>query len=367
MEKLNKVRFKRGEITRREDGFWEVKGTDAPPGWEKPFVGQIRIPTNLSSFYVVSELARLFGEHSTAYFSYLPPKLREMLRTSSPEFIHTLYKDESKRQVEMRIVEKPEYSLRASLMFTDYSTKKERTSIPMNDLDLFKFKEFIKPDIKKAAVVDSDGEVLIFQKTEEGGVRVINPYGEEITLEPDERCAVAASLHTLLSEQVRYWEFVNNTRREFLETALDEVLDKADEARLKKFLLECGTKRCKKLLEFMKEPLWKEKIRELVYIRPRMVDPIIDFARREGLSERAKELALALEAGRGVWKRRVKAIRPIKIFKEDFSKEEAAVSFWNDFSKELPQPRMRFGRYYMKESVQNPIPVLFLLSVFEPD
>jgi hypothetical protein len=366
MEKLKKVRFKNATVERK-DGYWEVKGENSPPGWERPFVGQVRTPSNLSSFFVVAELARLFGEHSTTYFSYLPPKLREMLRTSTEEAVHTLYKDEKGRQVELRVVEKPQYSMRASLMFTDYSTRKERTSVPLNDLDLYKLKEFVKPDVRKTAVVDADGEVLLFEKTEDGGVKVVNPYGEEIFLEPDERCVVAASLHTLLSEQVRYWEFVNNTRREFLETALDEVLDKADEARLKKFLLECGTKRCKKLLELMKEPLWKEKLRELVYVRPRMVDPVIEFARREGLSERAQELALALEAGRGVWKRRVKAIRPLKIFKEDYSKEEAAVSFWNDFSGQLPRPRLRFGKYYMKESVQNPIPVLFLLSVFEPD
>ncbi|ADU97691.1 hypothetical protein Theam_1735 (plasmid) [Thermovibrio ammonificans HB-1] len=366
MEKMKKVRFKTVEIE-RGDGVWKVEGKASPPGWESPFVGTVSTPTNLSSFYVVAELARLFGERSTTYFSYLPPKLREMLRTSTEEVIHTLYKDDKNRQVELRIVEKPQYSLRASLMFTDYSTRKERTSVPLNDLDLYKFKEFIKPDIRKTAVVDTDGEVLLFEKTEDGGVKVVNPYGEEIFLEPDERCVVAASLNTLLSEQVRYWEFVNNVRAEFLETALEEVLDKTDETALKRFLSECDTKRCRKLLELMKDPLWKEKLRELLHTKPRMVDPVIEFARREGLSERAEELALALEAGRGVWKRRVKAIRPLKIFKENYSPEEAAVSFWNDFSRELPQPRMRFGRYYMKESIQNPIPVLFLLSIFEPD
>ena len=366
MERLNKVRFKKAEIERSGE-FWNVRGESVPPGWEQPFVGRMQIPSNLSSFYVVAELARLFGEHSTTYFSYLPPKLREMLRTSTSEVIHTLYRDENGKQVELRIVEKPQYSLRASLMFTDQSTKKNRTSVPLNDLDLYKFKEFIKPSIKKTVLVDSSGEVLIFEKRENGGIKVTNPYGEEIILEPDERCAIAASLHTLLLEQVRYWEFVNNVRAEFLETALDEVLEKIDQASLKKFLAERGGKREKKLLEVMKDSLWKDKLREMVAAKPRMVDPIIAFAMEEGLSNRARNLGLALEAGRGVWKRRVKAIRPIKLYKSEYSESEAAVSFWNDFSKEVPQPRLRFGNYYLKESIQNPIPILFLLSVFEPD
>ena len=368
MKELSEVDFKTATI-RKEGEYWYVTGRMTPPKWSEPYVGRIRIPSNLSSFYVVAELARLFGEHSVNYFNYLPPKLREMLRTSTESVIHTLSRDENNQQVELRIVEKPEYSLRASLMFTDYETRKRRTSIPLSDLNLYTFKEFIKPDIKRAVLVDRNGEFIVFTKNDDGSITFENPFGERLTLNPEQRCVIATSLLTLLGEQVRYWEFINNVRREAVETALDDLSGKKEELIL--YLKERAKedKKCRKLLSAMGEEDWLDRLKDLGTTQPRLVEPLLEFAVKEGISERAEKLLLALTTGRAVWRKRVKAIRPLKLIIPDyeFSDREPAVSFWNDYGKEIPQPRMRFGRYYIKESVQNPIPILVLLSVFEPD
>jgi hypothetical protein len=368
MQQLTRVEFKTATLE-REDGYWKVVGTAAPPKWEEPFIGRIKIPDNLSTFYVVAELARLFGEHSVTYFNYLPPKLREMLRTSTDTVVHTMYRDENDQQVELRIVEKPDYSMRASLMFTDYRSRKKRTSVPMSDLRLFAFKEFIKPDIKRTVLVDRDGQFIVFGKNDDGSITVLNPYNEKFTLIPYHRAVVTASLMTLLGEQVRYWEFVNNVRRDAVETVLDDLAGRKED--LEKFLRECSSedKRCSKILSIIEDAGedWIDVLKDEASARPRLVEPILEFAVKNGASPRAERLFTALETAREVWRKRVKAIRPFKLVIPEYDREEPAVSFWNDYSKEIPRPRMRFGRYYLKESVQNPIPVLFLLSVFEGD
>ena len=368
--RLKEATFKRIKINRTDDGFWEVKGEEPAPGWSEPYVGRVKIPRNLATFYVVAELARLYGEHAYTYFSYLPPKLREMLR-ATPETgtLYAISRDENDQQVELRIVEKPTYKMRASLMFTDLKNKRMRSSTPMSDVALFKFKEFIKPDLKELVFVDADGEVSFFWKNDDGSIRVKNPLGEEFTIPAEYRVEIAASLLILQREQVRYWEFVNNVRREAIETVVDSIAGHKEE--FERWLLDFvqggdDRKKYRKILSYLEGEEWIDRLKDLFAARPKMVEPVMIFAAEKGLSERASELLNVLNVGRQVWRHRVKAIRPIKVQIPEFSEEEPAVSFWNEPGK-LPQPRMRFGRYFFKESVQNPIPVLFLLSIFEPD
>jgi len=369
--RLRETNYKRLKVSRTDDGCWEVVGKEPTPGWEEPYVGRVKIPKNLSTFYVVAELARLFGEHAYTYFSYLPPKLREMLR-AQPEtgVLYAISRDENNQQVELRIVEKPTYQMRASLMFTDFETKRKRSSTPLTDVTLFKFKEFIKPDIKHLAFVDVDGEITQFWKNDDGSIRVRNPVGEEFVIPAEYRCEIAASLLTLQNEQLRYWEFVNNVRREAIETVVDSIENHRTE--FEQFLLSYIEKRgeegrkYKKLLPFLEKEDWLEELKDFFSARPKMVEPVLIFAAEKGLDKRANDLLRTLETGREVWRHRVKSLRPIKVVIPEFDPEEPAVSFWNEPGK-IPKPRMRFGSYFIKESAQNPIPVLFLLSIFEPD